>query len=116
MTWLGESVPKAPAYLKAAYRNKQVQLTWHYSKRPNNVYGYVIYRFNKGEKVDINKPQNIIKISFNKTLQSHIDTTVLTGCKYVITAIDRFKNEGYPSKAASISNKKTPCSHLKTSL
>jgi uncharacterized lipoprotein YddW (UPF0748 family) len=116
MTWLGESVPKAPAYLKAAYRNKQVQLTWRYSKRPNNVYGYVIYRFNKGEKVDINKPQNIIKISFNKTLQSHIDTTVLTGCKYVITAIDRFKNEGYPSKAASISNKKTPCSHLKTSL
>ncbi|WP_345949665.1 family 10 glycosylhydrolase [Mucilaginibacter sp. PAMB04274] len=100
MIWLGESVPMAPSGLKAVYSNSKAQLTWQYSKRPANVYGYVIYRFKAGEKVDIYKPQNVIKISFDKTLRSYTDTTASNGCKYVITALDRLKNEGYSSKPA----------------
>jgi hypothetical protein len=72
------------------------------------VYGYVIYRFKKGEKVDLDRPQHIIKISFDKTLRSYTDTTAISGTRYryLITAIDRLKNEGWPSKAALIDLKK----------
>lgn len=109
MIWLGESVPQAPACLNVLSQNNKVQLTWSYlRKRPVGVYGYVIYRFKKGEKVDLDRPQHIIKISFDKTLRSYTDTTAISGTRYryLITAIDRLKNEGWPSKAALIDLKK----------
>jgi hypothetical protein len=109
MIWLGESVPQAPARLNVLSQNNKVQLTWSYlRKRPVGVYGYVIYRFKKGEKVDLDRPQHIIKISFDKTLRSYTDTTAISGTRYryLITAIDRLKNEGWPSKAALIDLKK----------
>jgi uncharacterized lipoprotein YddW (UPF0748 family) len=109
MIWLGESTPMAPTSLHTSYLNHQVQLTWSYNKahRPSNVYGYVIYRFNKSQIPNLNNPQNILKISFDKTLRSYSDATATTGInyKYVITAIDRLKNEGRPSKIAIVNTK-----------
>jgi uncharacterized lipoprotein YddW (UPF0748 family) len=106
--WLGESTPKPPVKLRASYAGKQARLTWAYTlKQPVNVYGYVIYRFRKGEKVDLNLPQHIIKISFDKTLRTYTDTSLITGTRYqyVITAIDRLKNEGAPSLPAQLTVK-----------
>lgn len=108
MIWLGESAPRPPG-LHAAYLNHQVKVIWSYNKvhRPKGVYGYVIYRFNKGQKPDLNYPQNIIKISFDKNLRSYSDVTATAGAsyRYVITAIDRLKNEGWPSKIAAVNIK-----------
>ncbi len=108
MIWLGESAPMPPG-LHASYLNHQVKLTWYYNKVhwPKGVYGYVIYRFNKGQKPDLNYPQNIIKISFDKTLRSYSDVTATAGAsyKYVITAIDRLKNEGWRSNIVAVNIK-----------
>jgi uncharacterized lipoprotein YddW (UPF0748 family) len=105
MIWLGESSPKPPLSMHALQLNKQVHLKWAYAqKQPANVYGYVIYRFKNNEKVDVDQPQNIVKISYDKSLRSYTDTTAQTGAKYkyVITAIDRLKNEGVPSKTTQL--------------
>ena len=109
MIWLGESVPVAPAHLHAKHLNDKVQLSWAYNrKRPLGVYGYVIYRFKSNEKINLDRSEHIIKISFDKTLRSYTDTAAngSGSYKYFITAIDRLKNEGWPSKPAIIYLKK----------
>jgi hypothetical protein len=62
------------------------------------VYGYLIYRFDGNEKVNIEDPKNILDIEYNNNTTYSYDTaekgkTYL----YVVTAIDRLKNESEPS-------------------
>jgi hypothetical protein len=70
----------------------------------DKAYGYVIYRFNRGEKIDIEQAQHILKISFSSAETSYIDNTVSANRNYiyVVTALDRLKNESQYSNAASI--------------
>lgn len=108
MIWLGESSPRPPDVFHATYLNNHADLKWAYSlKQPKEVYGYVIYRFNKEEKINLDHPENIIHVSFDESLRSYTDITAAQGAnyKYVITAIDRLKNEGLPSEPAQLSNK-----------
>src|SRR3569833_1549119 len=105
MIWLGESVPASTVNLRAQHSGGKILLTWSGpNQRSKNIYGYVIYRFLKGQKVDVNKSESIVRISFDKGLKSYTDSTAnpKTPYKYVITAIDRLKNESWPSKPAYI--------------
>jgi uncharacterized lipoprotein YddW (UPF0748 family) len=107
MSWLDAVNPNAPSALTAKVVAKGVELSW---KEPlvasdgDKAYGYVIYRFNRGEKIDIEQAQHILKISFSSAETSYIDNTVSANRNYiyVVTALDRLKNESQYSNAASI--------------
>ena len=66
-------------------------------------YGYVIYRFNEGEKIQTDDPRNIINISFDAAT-TFVDNTITRPGKYIyiITAIDRIKNESLNSNPAPV--------------
>lgn len=58
---------------------------------------YVVYRFNKGEKVNINNPSKIVTITSNTYYKLPYDNGK-TQYTYVVTALDRMQNESAVSK------------------
>lgn len=67
-------------------------------------YGYIIYRFDEDEEINTYAPKNILKILFNASQASFSDNTALPNrkYKYMITAIDRLKNESSHSNIVSV--------------
>ena len=67
-------------------------------------YGYVIYRFDDNTDADTEAPKNIIKILFDPPHNRFIDSTAISNkkYKYLVTALDRLKNESLPSNMAHI--------------
>ncbi|WP_246230524.1 fibronectin type III domain-containing protein [Mucilaginibacter humi] len=110
MLWLDSIAPNTPRNLVVTRipTTTSVQLRWEAplpAKDNEPVYGYVIYRFEGEEKIDIAKPENILHIQYNAT-PFFMDTTALPGKTYlyVVTAIDRLKNESdrTPTMAAPV--------------
>lgn len=107
MPWLDNVNPNAPRELAAKLVSKGVEISW---KEPvvaadgDCAYGYVIYRFEKGEKIDIEKANHIIKISYSSIDTKYTDLAVSANhtYTYLVTAIDRLKNESKGSNNASI--------------
>jgi uncharacterized lipoprotein YddW (UPF0748 family) len=101
MLWLDSIPPNAPRNVTATQGTKGVDLKWETplladDKEP--VYGYVIYRFNGNEKVDLDDPKYILHIQYNNsTLFTDETTKKGKTYLYVVTAIDRLKNESEPS-------------------
>ncbi|HEY0245156.1 MAG TPA: glycoside hydrolase, partial [Mucilaginibacter sp.] len=67
------------------------------------VYGYVIYRFEGTEKIDLGDPKNILHIEYSTNL-FYDDKAIQKGktYSYVITAIDRLKNESDRSPTMAV--------------
>ena len=110
MDWLDPVKPNVPRNLLAKSMAKEVEISWDESLAAidgEKAYGYVVYRFKRGEKIDAEQSKHIIHISFSAAQTSFIDTTVSTNQSYVyvVRAIDRIKNESEQSNAASISVK-----------
>jgi hypothetical protein len=65
----------------------------------DKAFGYVVYRFKQGQKIDSEQAKYIIHISFNASKTSFIDTSVIAGQSYVyiVRSIDRLKNESEQS-------------------
>ena len=115
MPWLDDVMPNRPQLLSADAMNDGVHLKWQKPLKATDgetASGYVIYRFEEGEEIGILDARNIIKISF-EDFTSFIDTNVDNGKRYnyLVTALDRLKNESEPSgpvgiqaKQASIGN------------
>jgi uncharacterized lipoprotein YddW (UPF0748 family) len=107
MLWLDNVAPKAPMNLVARASGNRIDLNW---SRPlpaddgEPVYGYVVYRFNEGEEVNIGNPQNIVSISFDRKTLSFADQKVREDVRYTyaVTAIDRLKNESAASNLTVI--------------
>ena len=103
MLWLDNVAPQAPLELKGFLTAPtSVQLSWKEpfkSRDGETAYGYVIYRFIAGEELNIEDPAHILKISFDNQSTSFVDNTVQKSSRYVylVTAIDRLKNESMPS-------------------
>lgn len=108
MLWLDDIDPNPPGDVSVSVLNNYVNIQW---KAPapasdgQSAYGYVVYRFNDGEEININQPKNILKVSFDASQTSYSDHSVLkdTRYTYVITAIDRMKNESLDTSKISIS-------------
>ena len=108
MPWLDDVKPNAPIELTAKSIAKGIELNW---KEPlaavdgDCAYGYVIYRVNRGERINIEQAQHIMKISYNSSETSFVDNSVNANRSYtyVVTSIDRLKNESLPSNAVSSS-------------
>jgi len=97
MPWLDSIPPNAPRNLVAKPFGKSVLLTWQPpspSRDGEPVYGYVVYRFEGTEPINLDDPSHIYRIQYDNSL-SYQDTDVQHGHSYlyVITAIDRLKNE-----------------------
>ncbi|HEY0896059.1 MAG TPA: family 10 glycosylhydrolase, partial [Sphingobacteriaceae bacterium] len=101
MLWVDDVPPRAPAELRAVVQNKCVLLSWKAPEKAadgESPYGYVVYRFTEVEDTRIENPANILKISFDGGT-SFLDETAVAGIRYryLVTAIDRMKNESLPS-------------------
>ena len=106
MLWLDSVPPNQPQQLLALPEAGKIKLSWTSppAARDNEpVYGYVIYRFNGGDEIDTDNPENILRIQYN-TDAFFEDRTAEKNKKYtyVITAIDRLKNESVPSEPVTV--------------
>jgi uncharacterized lipoprotein YddW (UPF0748 family) len=101
MPWLDNVAPNEPQHLTADATVDGVQLKWTKPLRAKDgetASGYVVYRFNEGEKITTLDARNIVKISF-EDYTFFLDTNVEKGKRYsyLVTALDRLKNESEPS-------------------
>lgn len=107
MPWLDAIPPQHPLLVEVQLFHKAVQLKWEsppQAKDGETASGYVIYRFNEGEKLDVDNPKNILKISFDASLRTYTDQSVIPGARYtyIITALDRLRNESEASNRVVI--------------
>lgn len=101
MIWLDSVPPNAPRNLKIMVKAKAAILSWDAplpAKDKETAYGYVVYRFYQGDKIDLDDPKYILNIQYSNET-TFADDTIDSGktYQYVVTAIDRLKNESYPS-------------------
>lgn len=108
MLWLDSVAPNPPRNLvvNKILNTTRVQLKWEAplpAKDKEPVYGYVVYRFEGEEKIDISKPDNILHIQYDAT-PFFVDTTAQRGKSYLylVTAIDRIKNESDRTPAVAV--------------
>lgn len=105
MLWLDQVPPQAPLNLQGYTTREGVVLNWQsplQARDGETAYGYVIYRFNNDEIVDLQDATKIIKISY-ANINTYTDpNTTSGGYHYVVTAIDRVKNESAPSNSLQI--------------
>ncbi len=116
MLWLDAISPNAPQQLQAIILGNGVQMNWQAPTKATDgdmAYGYVIYRFDEGEEIRTDQAKNILKISFDASQTSYFDKTILPDKRYtyVVTSIDRLKNESLNSNLVEVKT-----STLKTAL
>lgn len=95
-THMHKGRPDKVKKLAQVYVEDMHLLTWEHKKQPHNpesAQQFVIYRFRSGEKVDINRAENIVAVT-----PDNFFVLPYEGGKnrytYAVTALDAFKNEG----------------------
>ncbi|RZK48957.1 MAG: glycoside hydrolase, partial [Pedobacter sp.] len=101
--------PNAPQQLVADALEDGVNLKWIKPLKASDgetAFGYVIYRFEEGEKINTLNPKNILHVSF-EDFTFYLDTTVEKGKRYnyLVTALDRLKNESEASGPVGVQAK-----------
>jgi hypothetical protein len=106
MDWRDSIGPNVPKNLTAKINVKSVNLNWQMpdlaeDKEP--VYGYVIYRFNVTDTVNIDNPRYILHIQYNADTKYTDDSAERNKHYiYVVTALDRMKNESDPTPEVDV--------------
>lgn len=106
MLWLDSVAPNPPKNPVVKFNGNSVRLAWvtpDTAKDGDTAYGYVVYRFEGTEKVNLNDPKYILHIQYN-TDQIYEDKTAQRGKTYlyVITSLDRMKNESDPTPTIAV--------------
>lgn len=109
MPWLDDVMPNEPQNLTVEALTDGINLKWTKpakAKDGETASGYVIYRFEEGEKINTLNPKNILHISF-EDFTTYIDTNTEKGQRYtyLVTALDRLKNESEPSGPVGVQAK-----------
>jgi uncharacterized lipoprotein YddW (UPF0748 family) len=109
MPWLDDVVPNAPQEFTAVATAEGISLKWVKPLKAQDgetASGYVIYRAEVGEAVNVLNPKYILRISF-EDFTSYIDTKIEKGKRYtyLITSLDRLKNESGASPAVGVQAK-----------
>jgi len=104
MLWLDSIPPHSPTDLTATstLEGEAIKLDWQAPTEAADgefAYGYVIYRFNVGETIDLQDPRYILHITYSRDQLSYTDHHIKKDGRYVyvVTALDRLKNESEPS-------------------
>ena len=100
MPFLDKKAPKKPRSVRPVWTKDGYILFWTAPK--GKAWGdvatrYVVYRFNKGEDVNLNSTAHIVAITPNTFLPLPYADGKQT-CTYVVTALDRLQNESKPAK------------------
>lgn len=99
-THMHKGRPSTIKKLKDVYTEDMHFLAWEPAKNPTNpelAQRFVIYRFRKGEKVDVNRAENIIQVTPDNFFVLPYENGK-TNYTYVVTALDAFHNESKPAK------------------
>ncbi len=111
MIWLDSVAPNKPQKLLVKNQQGSNYITWEkpLMARDNEpVYGYIIYRFEQGEPFLIDSPKNILKIKYDAgTAFTDIALEEGKNYNYVVTAIDRLKNESEVSETVFVNTAST---------
>ncbi len=100
MTFIDKKAPGKPRNVKAMWMPDGYVLFWTAPKGKkwgDTAHSYVVYRFAKNEKVDLNDASHIVTI----TRQTFLKLPYAGGADkytYVVTALDRLQNESKPVK------------------
>lgn len=100
MPFIDSKAPKKPKRLKPIMTEDGMVLFWTApsgKKWGDQPHQYVVYRFAKGESVNINDPKHIVAV----TKQTFCRLPDAGGQRftYVVTTLDRMSNESKPAKA-----------------
>ena len=93
--WLDDKAPRKPRKVKVVDFGDKKVLFWTAPKGKewhDVAVKYVVYRFDKGEKLNLNNPAKILAI----TSDTHFELPEAphkTSFVYVVTALDRMQNE-----------------------
>ncbi len=108
MLWL-DSVPPLPPRGLTVRSTQKLGVTLHWqhpkaAKDGDKAFGYVIYRFEEGEKVDVENAKNILEIVYSTKYSTYTDDQAEKNKRYtyIVTSIDRLKNESEPSKPKTL--------------
>ncbi|MBQ1973662.1 MAG: family 10 glycosylhydrolase [Paraprevotella sp.] len=100
MPWIDYKAPKKVKKLKAVWTSDGYILFWtpaRSRKEMDRAIQYVVYRFEKGAKVNLEYAENIIAIT-NEPFYKLPYEDGSERYTYVVTALDRLHNESKPSK------------------
>ena len=100
MPFIDKKSPKKAKRVKVDWTPNGPVLTW---KQPRGkkwgdvVNRYVVYRFEKGEKIDLNNASKIVAVTYDTSLKLPYRGG-RTQYTYVVTALDRMSNESKGKK------------------
>ena len=98
MPFLDDKSPKEVKSLKLIWTEKGPLLSWKApkGKKWGDVTNrYVVYRFEKGEKIDLSSVENILQVTYDNTMLVPYEKKRYN---YVVTALDRVGNESKGKK------------------
>lgn len=94
MKWLDSIAPAAPV-VKKEYTREGALLRWEAPNPSREKLRYAVYRFEPGERIQLNDPSKIISLQ-NGTEFLDAGARLSHGYSYVVTALDRLWNESRP--------------------
>ena len=100
MPFIDSKAPKKPKRLKPIMTEDGMVLFWTApsgKKWGDQPHQYVVYRFVKGESVNINDPKHIVAVT--KQTFCRLPNAGGQRFTYVVTTLDRMSNESKPAKA-----------------
>lgn len=110
MHWLDSVPPLSPRDVKAelTQNGEAMHIRWQKPAPASDgeiASGYVIYRFKLQDRIDLDNPKHIIHISYLEDQLSYTDSEIHRDGEYiyVVTALDRIKNESQPSDYLAVS-------------
>lgn len=100
MPFIDDKEPGKPRRLKAMWMPDGRYLFWTAPKAKtamDEAHFYAVYRFEKGEKVDLENPAHLVAVTSQTLLKlPYVDGKA--SYYYVVTALDRLQNESKPVK------------------
>lgn len=94
-TEMDHHTPAAVQDLKLSAGSEGPHLVWKSDENPSDpetAQYYVVYRFGKKDKINLEDPQHIVGITRNTSCRLHYNNGK-EKFRYVVTAVDRFHNE-----------------------